>query len=342
MTDLAIRVEGRAGRITLTRPQALNALTFGMIRAIAAALDAWEPDPAVALILIDAQGARAFCAGGDLAEIYATGRRGDFGPGRAFWTAEYRLNARLAAFPKPTVALMQGFVMGGGVGLGCHASARVVGETSRIAMPECGIGLVPDVGGSHLLARAPGALGEYLGLTGHRMDAAEAILAGFADSFVPQAGWPDLAARLTVTGDPAVIAAFARTPPDPAPDARRAEIDDAFTAPGLPTLAARLETSDWGHATLRGLARNCPLSMACALRLIRAARAEPGLVPALTREYRFTHRAASDGDLLEGIRAAVIDKDRAPLWRHSLDRLSAAEVAAMLAPLGPRDWRLTP
>ena len=169
MTDQAeihIRKEGRAGRITLDRPKALNALTYDMALAIGAALDQWRDDGAVDLVIIDALGDKAFCAGGDIQKLYDTGRAGDFAYGRRFWADEYRLNARIAEYPKPYVALMQGFVMGGGVGISCHGSHRIVCASTRIAMPECGIGLVPDVGGSLLLARAPGRLGEYVGCTG--------------------------------------------------------------------------------------------------------------------------------------------------------------------------------
>jgi hypothetical protein len=158
MSDVLIRTEGRAGRITLNRPKALNALTPAMCRAIDAALIAWRDDPAVALVLIDAEGERAFCAGGDIAEVYRTGIAGDYAMPRDFWRDEYRMNARIDEYPKPVVSFLQGFTMGGGVGLGCHASHRIVGESSRIAMPECTIGLAPDVGGSFILARANGAL----------------------------------------------------------------------------------------------------------------------------------------------------------------------------------------
>jgi hypothetical protein len=154
MTDLHIRREGRAGRITLDRPQALNALSYEMCREIDAALRRWASDDAVALVIMDATGDKAFCAGGDLAEMYATGRAGDHGYGRRFWADEYRMNARIAEYVKPVVTLMQGFTLGGGVGLGCHASHRILCETSCIAMPECAVGIVPDVGGSRLLARA--------------------------------------------------------------------------------------------------------------------------------------------------------------------------------------------
>src|SRR6056300_1702778 len=175
MTDIHIRITGRAGRITLNRPKALNALTYDMCLAMEQALLAWRDDPAVDMVVIDATGDRAFCAGGDIADLYASGLRGDYAYGQTFWAAEYRLNALIYHYPKPYIAFMQGFTMGGGVGISCHGSHRIVGETSQIAMPECGIGLIPDVGGSYILACAPGYLGEYLGLTAARMAAADAI-----------------------------------------------------------------------------------------------------------------------------------------------------------------------
>ena len=334
MNDLHIRTEGRVGRITLTRPQALNALNRGMVREIAATLDAWQGDDTVALVLVDGAGPRAFCAGGDIAEVYASGRRGDFASGAAFWADEYRMNARIARYTKPYVALMHGFVMGGGVGVGCHGSHRILGETSQVAMPECAIGLVPDIGGTALLAAAPGRLGEYLGLTGHRMGAGDAIRAGFADSFVPEDRWPALTAALVDGGDPdTAVAAFADPAPAPALLADAEAIDDAFDGADLAAIAARLEATDWGHGVLRKLRGLCPLSMACTLALIRAARRDPGVVKALVREYRFTARACSDGELLEGVRAAVIDKDRNPRWRDDMDSLRPEEVAKMLSPL---------
>ena len=340
MTEITTRIENRAGRITLTRPEALNALSIAMVHAIDEALQAWDDDPDIALILIEGEGPRAFCAGGDIADVYRSGRRGDFDHGRRFWADEYRMNARIAGYEKPYVALMQGYVMGGGVGVSGHGSHRIVGETTQVAMPECMIGLIPDVGATHLLARAPGRLGEFLGVTGHRMGAGDAILAGFADHYVPEARWPELAAALTETGDAGVIAAIAVPAPEAPLAALRDAVDDAFDAPDLATLAARLETSDWGHGILRTLRRQCPLSMACTLELVRAARRDPGVEKALAREYRFTSRAADEGELLEGVRAAVIDKDRNPVWRDEMDSLRPEEVAAMLAPLGDGELKL--
>ena len=192
MTETILRKTGRAGHITLNRPKALNALTWDMCSAIEAALDDWHDDPDVALIIIDGAGDRAFCAGGDIAEMYAAGQRGDLDYGRRFWRDEYRLNAMIYDYPKPIVTFLHGFTMGGGVGVGCHARHRIVCENSQIAMPECSIGLVPDVGGSLILAKAPGHVGEFLGLSGDRMDASDAIYVGFANHFVPQDAWDAL------------------------------------------------------------------------------------------------------------------------------------------------------
>jgi enoyl-CoA hydratase len=343
MSETRIRIEGRAGRITLARPAALNALSLAMLRAIDGALVAWADDPAVALVILDAEGDRAFCAGGDIAAIWRAAEAGDHDTARAFWAEEYVMNARLAHYPKPIVAFMQGIVMGGGVGLGGHVAHRIVGETTRVAMPECMIGLVPDVGASHLLAKAPGRLGEYLGLTGHRMDPAETLTAGFADRFVPLDRWPETKAALVATGDTAAAVEHAVPPPESAPggfEAHRTAIDRAFAEPSVAAIRAALPATDWGRATAGTLDRSCALSMACTLALVRAARAEPGVAAALMREHRFTHRSHTEGELLEGIRAAVIDKDRSPRWRHGIADLPQAEVDAMLAPLGARELTL--
>ena len=336
--DIHIRKEGRAGRITLTRLRALNALSYAMCGEIEAALDAWRADDDVALVLIDAEGDKAFCAGGDIQQLYETGRAGDYAPGRRFWADEYRLNAKIARYPKPYVALMQGFVMGGGVGIACHGSHRVVSESTQVAMPECGIGLVPDVGGSLLLARAPGRLGEYLGVTGARMGPDDAIYAGFADVYVPKLKWDEMAAALIESGDPGVIAARAEAPPAGHLRARQAEVDAHFGGERLQDIldALRAADGDTARDALGAMGRGSPLSMACCIEIIhrlRGAGAEIG--QALALEYRFTWRAMERGDFLEGIRAAIIDKDRTPNWQHELDTLPDAAVAEMLKPLGP-------
>lgn len=334
--DILIRVEGRAGCITLNRPKALNALTWEMCRAISAALAAWRDDPAVALVVIDGAGPRAFCAGGDIAEMYATGMAGDFAYGRAFWRDEYRMNAALKEYPKPVVSLMHGFTMGGGVGVGCHARLRVVGESSRIAMPECGIGLVPDVGGSMLLARAPGHLGAYLGTTGFRMGPADAIRAGFADRFLPEADWDAAKTALIRHGPEAMPEGT--TPPEGALVDRLPPIDTHFAKPTLAAIVESLQAapSPFADDAQASLTRNAPLSMACTVEMLRRLGPAPSIRSALEMEYRFTHRAMQHADFLEGIRAAIIDKDRTPRWRHPGPAdVPEAEVAAMLAPLGP-------
>ncbi|WP_306005560.1 enoyl-CoA hydratase/isomerase family protein [Aquicoccus porphyridii] len=339
MSDITTSITGRAGRITLRRPKALNAVTYEMVKAIDTALEDWRNDDAVSLVVIDAIGDKAFSAGGDIAELYATGKAGDYDFGRTFWRDEYRMNARLAEYEKPIVSFLQGFTMGGGMGVGCHVSHRVVGETSQIAMPECGIGLVPDVGGSMILANAPGHLGAYLGTTGARMGPADAILAGFADLYIPQESWPDLIAALETSGDAACLDRARATPPQGRLEALRPEIDSHFAAPDLPALLASLRASDTDFAseTLKFLSRASPLSLACTLDMMRALKGNTNIRDALALEYRFTFRAMEHGDFLEGIRAAIIDKDRSPNWCHDPDRLPSSTVAAMLAPLGDNE-----
>ncbi|MDC0737478.1 enoyl-CoA hydratase/isomerase family protein [Cognatishimia sp. SS12] len=336
MSDIQTRKIGVAGRITFRRPKALNALSHEMALQIETALDAWRDDPEVQLILIDAEGDKAFCAGGDIAALYHSGRAGDYEVGRQFWRDEYRMNAKIADYPKPIVSLMQGFTMGGGVGVGCHGSHRIVGESSQISMPETGIGLIPDVGGSLLLARAPGQLGPYLGLTAGRLNAADAILSGFADSFVPEEAWPDLIAQLEATGDLGVIAEMAQEPGTGPLGANAAQIDALFAGETLAEITAALRADDTEVAAkaLKALMRNSPLSMVATLELIKRARESGDIRDALRAEYRFTHRAMADSDFLEGVRAAVIDKDRSPQWSETLDAPNTAAALALLAPLG--------
>lgn len=335
-----IRVEGRCGRVTLARPEALNALSEAMCIALDAALVAWADGDAVDLVVIDAVGARAFCAGGDIAALYAAGIAGDFAHGTDFWRREYRMNLAIAAYAKPVVSLMQGFTMGGGVGVGCHARHRVVGETSQIAMPECGIGLVPDVGGSFLLALAPGRLGEYLGTTGARMGPADAIYAGFADIFVPEAAWPAMIDALVAEGISA-LARFEAVPPAGVLAEMQGAIDRNFGGETLGDIlrALRHEDSDFARDALAALGRVSPLAASAAVEMQHRLGDSPTLPRALELEYRFTFRAQEKGDFLEGIRAMVIDKDRAPTWLHrDIETVSGAQVAAMLAPLGAMKW----
>ncbi len=336
MTDIHIRKDGHAGRITLQRPKALNALTYDMCLAIEDALWGWRADPTVKLVLIDAEGEKAFCAGGDIAEMYATGTAGDYAYGQRFWRDEYRLNALIAEYPKPVVSFLQGFTMGGGVGVGCHGSHRVVGDSSRIAMPECGIGLVPDVGGSYMLARAPGRLGEYLGLTTDRMTAGDAIHVGFADHYIPETDWEGVKVALCTHGDVAAITGAAKPPPAAPLGEAQPEIDVLFGGMTVQDIVNALRSDGGPFATtsLEKLRRNSPLSMACTLEIIHRLRTgTPDVRKALDLEYRFTSRSMEKGDFIEGIRAAIIDKDKSPKWRHDLGKVPAVDMAAMLRPV---------
>ena len=337
MSDIDIRTTGRAGRITLTRPKALNALSYDMCMAIDAALRNWREDHDVDLVILDAEGEKAFCAGGDIAELYATGTSGDFDYGRKFWRDEYRLNAMIFEYPKPVVSFLQGFTMGGGVGIGCHGSHRIVGESSKIAMPECSIGLVPDVGGTLMLALAPGRLGEYLGTTGTRMGPGDAIHTGFADLFIPQAQWPDLIEMLEASGDVELLSKHSA--PAPKSDLAHAQrdIDLFFGGETLSDVQTDLRHGDTGftQTALGAMERNAPLSMACTIEMLHRLRG-PALTmrKALEIEYRFTFRSMEHGDILEGIRAQIIDKDRSPKWQFADMNVPATAVSRMLMPLG--------
>ena len=337
MAEIIIRQEGAAGWITLNRPKALNALTHEICLAVEEALDRWRADAAVKLVILDGAGERAFCAGGDIAQVYYAGKAGDHSVGRDFWRDEYRMNVKLARYEKPIVAFLHGFVMGGGVGLGGHVSHRMVGESTQVSMPECGIGLIPDVGGTYLLGRAPGHLGPYLGLSGARMGPGDAIHAGFADAFVPEAEWEGVKAKLAETGH---VGALPRhdAPESPLASAQ-AEIDRLFAGATVPAIAAAQE-ADGGEvagAALKAVRRNSPLSMASTLAMLRP---PPGdIVTAIRQEFRWTWRSMDKGDFLEGVRAQIIDKDRDPKWRHARpEDVTEAEVAAMLAPLGDDEW----
>ncbi|WP_209504050.1 MULTISPECIES: 3-hydroxyisobutyryl-CoA hydrolase [unclassified Ruegeria] len=337
MSDIDIRTTGRAGRITLTRPHALNAMTYDMCMAIDTALRNWREDDEIDLIILDAEGEKAFCAGGDIAELYETGTKGDFSYGQKFWRDEYRLNALIFEYPKPVISLLQGFAMGGGVGIGCHGSHRVVGESAKIAMPECSIGLVPDVGGSLMLALAPGRAGEFLGTTGYRMGPGDAIYAGFADLFIPQSQWSDLIELLEASGNAKLLADHAGTPPVGELANLQAQIDQHFSGDTLGDVLNSLHSDDneFSANTLGMLRKNAPLSVACTIEILHRLRS-PSLTirRALEMEYRFTHRAMEHGDFLEGIRAQIIDKDRNPDWQFPDMNVPLVAVSKMLQPLG--------
>ncbi len=343
MSDIDIRIEGHAGRITLNRPKALNAMTYEMCLAIEAAFDQWCDDDAVQLVLFDAAGDRAFCSGGDIADLYEQGTKGNFAYGQKFWADEYRLNHKIFTYPKPVISFLQGFTMGGGVGIGCHGSHRIVGESSQIAMPECGIGLVPDVGGSLLLALAPGRLGEYLGITATRMGPQDAIFSGFADHYIPELNWPDLIGKLTRTGDPDVISQAAKPASGGTFEGQMAQINTLFAGETLSDILTDLRhaSGSFAETALKMIGRSSPLSAACTVEMMHRLRGPSlSMEKALELEYRFTYRASEHGDFLEGIRAAIIDKDRKPKWQYADADVPLAAVAKMLQPLGAQALKL--
>lgn len=315
---VAAHVAGKAGRITLIRADALNALSHEMCLVIKEILLAWRENLQVEVIMIDAEGSKAFCAGGDIRFLYEAGINGEHGRVRKFWRDEYRLNQMLADYPKPIVSFMQGITMGGGVGLGCHVPYRVVGLTSQIALPECSIGLVPDVGSSAILAQAPRGVGRFLSLTGHRMDAADALFAGFADHCIPEADWPALKELIAQTGDPAVIQTYARELETSYLAGNITEIEQVFSGGRLQDIFAALEVSgsDFAGQAAKMMRRASPLSLACALGILGQLPAGSSVAQALRLEFRFVHRCISESDFLNAVRAAVIDKTGAPEWRQ--------------------------
>ena len=335
MNDIDCRIEHTTGRVTLRRPEALNALTHEMCEALEAALLDWKDKDSVTQVVIDAEGEKAFCAGGDIAKLYHKGVAGDFEDVQAFWREEYRLNSLINHFPKPYIAFLQGYVMGGGVGISCHGSHRIVGETTKMAMPECAIGLVPDVGGSYLLARAPGLSGQFLGITGYRMTAADALWAGFADSFIPQQRWADVISLLIEGGTPDVLKQATEDAGKSQLATWQTEIDALFTDFNTDQLATTLKdrTDDLAQQITRALNHNAPLSMmAVDEMLIRLGR-ECTFAQALEMEYRFTSRAMQKAEFLEGTRAMLIDKDRQPQWHYKLARDIPGElIEELLAP----------
>lgn len=337
-----LRTEGRAAYITLNRPKALNALTHPMVLRIDEALAAWEHDPSVETVVIEGAGERGLCAGGDIRAIHADASAGGTASA-AFWRDEYRLNARIARYPKTYVALMDGIVMGGGVGISAHGSVRVVTERSRVAMPETGIGFVPDVGGTYLLALAPGELGTHLALTGAGVGAADALLCGLADHFVPSAALPDLARELASDSVHTVLERHAREPaPGELPTAR-AWIDACYAADTAEEIVARLHAADApaAKAAAGTLLTKSPTAVKVTLAAVRRARGAGPLERVLEQEYRVSVAALSSPDLVEGIRAQVIDKDRDPRWSPgTLEAVSTEDVERFFAPLGDGELRL--
>lgn len=336
--------QGRVAHLVLNRPRALNALTHDMVVTISEALTAWEEDDGVGAVVLSGAGERGLCAGGDLRAIHADARAGG-GASAAFWRDEYRLNARIARYPKPYVAFMDGIVMGGGVGVSSHGGIRIVTERSAVALPETGIGLVPDVGATYLLSRAPGELGTHLALTGSVTGAADAILCGLADHFVMSDRLPGLLGALTAPGGAAedraeAVAETVGRYAAPAPEdsaglsAAREWIDPCYSADTVEDIVDRL-LGHGGTAAKQAaetILTRSPTALKATLASLRRARALPTLERVLVQEYRASCAALTTPDLVEGIRAQVIDKDRSPRWSpREPAGVSDAEVARFFA-----------
>ena len=329
--------EGSLGRLHLNRPKVLNSLTLQMVRLLDAALTEFETDDRIASVLITGEGERGLCAGGDIIALYGSIKAND-GDAARFWAEEYRLNARIAAYPKPYVAFMDGITMGGGVGVSAHGSHRIVTDRTRLAMPETGIGFFPDVGVTWILGhRAPGEVGTYFGLTGASFGAGDAIYAGFADYYMPADRLEVLIAALAtlpagVEGAAVEGAINALTDPVPASAIaeNRAAIDATFRANTVEEIIAALEAqgTEFAQDTLNALARKSPTSLKITLALLRAARSSSSLKECLAREFAAAEAILNGPDFYEGVRAAVIDKDRNPKWVPA----TLAEVT--LPPLG--------
>ncbi|MFE4512829.1 enoyl-CoA hydratase/isomerase family protein [Kitasatospora sp. NPDC056783] len=345
-------LDGGVGRIVLNRPRALNSLTRDMVIALRATLDDWAEDDRIRAVALTGAGERGLCAGGDVRMIHDEAKAGGAGA-RAFFRDEYRLNALIARYPKPYVAVLDGVTMGGGVGVSAHGTVRIVTERSRVAMPETRIGLVPDVGGSRLLARAPGELGTHLGLTSASMGPGDALLCGFADHFVPSARVPELLAALgrsaaattaTATADgtaevDARVTALVSAHTEPAPPAelaaQRAWIDSCYAADTVEEIVDRLFDSGVPEAkeAAEAVLANSPTAVKATLAALRRARGLPSLEAVLDQEYRVSCAALDSHDLVEGIRAQVIDKDLAPRWKPAtLAGVTEADVARYFAP----------
>jgi enoyl-CoA hydratase len=338
--DILFERRGAAGIVTLNRPKALNAVTHDMVRALARQLDAWANDAAVTRVIITTAGERAFSAGGDIRALYELGRAGRQTEMLTFWRDEYPLNTVIKRYPKPYVALIDGIVMGGGVGVSVHGSHRVAGDRFSFAMPEVGIGFFPDVGATWFLPRMPGELGTWAGLTGERMKTADALAAGIATHHVRSERFADLADALcgNVPVD-AVLGAFAEPAGEGPVAARRATVDRLFAGDRVEDILHRLDAesgadAEWAKATAAAIRTKSPLSLKLALAQARRGR-QWSFEDCMRAEFRIVSRIVHGHDFYEGVRAVIVDKDNAPHWKPAdLADAADADVERHFASLG--------
>jgi enoyl-CoA hydratase len=332
--EILTHVDGGVGFLTLNRPKAINSLTHSMVSEMHKTLTAWEQDDAVRAVVLSGAGERGLCAGGDIVAIYHSAR-GDGTEAREFWYDEYLLNGYIGRYPKPYVALMDGIVMGGGVGVSAHGSVRVVTDTTKMAMPEVGIGFIPDVGGTYLLSRAPGRLGQHAAITGAPFDGADAIALGFADHYVPHENLAEFRQTIIDDGVEAALDAHAIEPPASNLLAQRSWVDKCYAGETVTDILAALRGHDAGPANDAAnlIAGRSPVSLSVALEAVRRAAKLDTLEDVLRQEYRTAYGSLRSHDLVEGIRAQVIDKDRNPKWSPaSLAAVTTADVEAYFAP----------
>lgn len=342
--EIIVGAEGASGLLTLNRPRALHALNTAMRAKMAEALQRWAGDPETYAVVLASSGGKAFCAGGDVRELLDW-VRDDLGKARRSVADEYRLVWQIDCFSKPVVALIDGLVMGSGAGISMFATHRLAGPHYAFAMPETALGFFPDVGATVFLGRLPGAMGLYLGLTGDRIGRADAYQLGIASHCIDPGHYPAIRTALAAADpvDPLLDGLHA----DPGPGllaAHRDAIDRCFAAADVPAIMARLEAEkgrhrDWAQATLAKLAKASPLSLAVTLRQLRDGKAI-GLKEALEREHRMTVNLMACHDFAEGVRALLIDKDGAPRWRFTLDKISPADVEQAFAPLAEGELSL--
>jgi len=315
--DLIVESEGPIGRIRLNRPKALHALNLAMCEGVLEALEAWRGDAAVEAIVVDHAEGRGFCAGGDIRMLAASGAT-DGVEARAFFHAEYRMNHRLFTYAKPIVAFMDGITMGGGVGLALPCRYRIATENTKFAMPETGIGLFPDVGGGWYLSRLPGRIGQYLALTGHRLDGAECLALGFATHFLASDTLDTAKARIAeIPQDIAgVLDALATSAPDAKILARKDDIDRLFASDVLEEIYAALDADggEWATQTLATLKTKSPQTMKVSLRLLHEGAAMASFADEMRQEYAVGAHVVQRHDFIEGVRAVIVDKDNAPRW----------------------------
>jgi enoyl-CoA hydratase len=343
--EVLCRVEGRVGRITLNRPQAIHALTTNMCRLMTEALLAWRNDPGVELVLLDHSGERGFCAGGDIRMLAESGA-GDGRLAREFFFTEYRLNHLLFHYPKPRVAIMDGVTMGGGVGLSRPCRFRVATERTTFAMPETGIGLFPDVGGGWYLSRMPDHLGLWLALTGARIKAADCELLGIATDFVESAKIPEL--KAAIVAEPGrtetLLTEFEGDAGRPSIAQHQDEIGRLFSGDSVEAIFDALETadSDWAREQLKILRTKSPQTLKVAFRQLQLGARAKDFAENMAMEYRIGARVVQRNDFLEGVRAVIVEKDNAPRWSEARPHdVKETTLDAIFAPL-PSDQEWSP